>query len=356
VPGWDRTPPRRGPRIDRGEQPRRAGWAHSDARKTTLPLSMDQLVRVSRVDLEAEILRCLGEGLRTIRIGLGTAVDIRLLDDDLLAADVRLVDRELEILIVHAEAGFGYTLHRGASNFGVYWGPSDAAFPDRSVRRHSQVAGLVGGDRVGLGSTPAEALRFALPRLSDLPSGLAPADERASERFRIALCHWRYRVVTFGGHPNAVLRFAEPELSPLRAALVRELDAPDGYRLMALVPAADLAVARRGSGIFVPLSAGDLIQLPGGGHRLRFGGVQVVLPEPVAPTPRFSARVRPTLSDVADVFGLDDLDDPTVVRARYRELVRELHPDRNREDPGHTSRFHEVQACWEIVRSGSGRS
>jgi hypothetical protein len=104
----------------------------------------------------------------------------------------------------------------------------------------------------------------------------------------------------------------------------------------------------------VPLSSGDRIMLPGGGHRLRFGGRVVVLPEPVAPTPRFTTRIRPTLADIADVLGADDLDDAAGVRNAYRVLVRRLHPDRNRDEPGHISRFHEIQACWDAYRSWAG--
>jgi DnaJ-class molecular chaperone len=39
-----------------------------------------------------------------------------------------------------------------------------------------------------------------------------------------------------------------------------------------------------------------------------------------------------------------------MVKARYRDLARRFHPDRHSGDPGDTSRFLEIQTCFDAWR------
>ncbi|HHO50106.1 MAG TPA: hypothetical protein ENK18_04350 [Deltaproteobacteria bacterium] len=156
-----------------------------------LPVHLARLVQTTQtVDLAQEIRSLLTEGRRRLTLGLGPGVDIPLLDEELYAADVELIDRQLVVAAIRAEPD-GYVVERGWSNFGVY------VFTAReplwtSVPHMGSVRGLRPGDQVGLGSTPAEAIRFTLPESALVPP---PVAVRTSRQRRAAQ-QWR-------AHPKA---------------------------------------------------------------------------------------------------------------------------------------------------------
>jgi hypothetical protein len=320
-------------------------------------MSTAQIVSVCRVDIENELRKRLLAGQQTVRIGLGGDVDIGLLDDDLLVADVLPSNRQLVILTVHCELGFGYVLSRGFGNFGVYFTEGHNDFW-ASLRRSQTAAGLRPGDKVGLGSCPAETIRFRLPYVQGLPDPREGVEgyrteHVLSERFRVALEHWDYATVTFGGHERAVVQLEERALHDLRAALVRKIDAPEeGLRLMVLSPTPKVELRRPDAKSWEVVAPGRPARLEGAGNRLRVAMHEWLLPPPVRPTPRFSGRERPSRREMAEIFGLElaDLQDPALMKARYRELVRRFHPDRHPGSAGHTSRFLEVSAVWDCYQ------
>lgn len=394
---------------------------------THLPIAIARLLQTQAVDLGAEINELLRAGKRRITIGLGPGVDVPLLDEELHAAEVAMIDRELIVAALRAEPD-GYVVERGWSNFGVY------VFTELeplwvSVPWMGEVRGLRPGDKMALGSTPAEALRFVLPDSPMVPPRIAhrTARQRAAERpeppapppppqdlrsappptprqvrpdprppdrrtpvppvrtatprpasrvagpaiarpaarswsggprdryqdpFDSALRHWRYEMVTFGSDERSVIEVDDPELAGLKAAILRKPDQPDrGYELFVKDPSGDLWVQPAGEPPR-PLKKGDVVKLRGAGNRLGFGPYHVVLAEPVVVGPRFGPRDTPTPRQIAVVLGLPEhaLADADRVRARYRELVRRFHPDRNDGDPGHLSRFLEIQACFDALR------
>ncbi len=313
----------------------------------TTPLT--GLVRSFRADLEGEIARLLRAGKSPIDIGLGPKVDVALLTDDLLAAHVDFVDRRIVIARVRRTAR-GYVIAR-ESNFGVFWRTGKET-DWVAIRPYSHIEGLLAGDTVGLGSCPADAIAFVLPALvGDAPATEDGGDWRAAGQLQIAVAHWRYADLTLGASDRAVVRLTEPSLARAAVMLSRDLDRPEaGFQLRVLHPGPGTALAAPGELDFVRLDAASQRRIPEGGYRLRIGGHVLPIPAPVAPTPRFSSRTKPSIAEILEVFDLGphDLEDAAIVKARYRELVRRFHPDRHT-NPGHTSRFLEVQACWSAL-------
>jgi len=337
------------PKTTWGPGQRRAGSVPGDQADSTMPLRVDQIVRVCRVDLEAELLRALLDGKSAITVGLGNGVDIPLLEDDLLAADVAPTDRQL-LVATFTLTPTGWRIERHDS-FGVYVQDHDS-FCWASVPSLGEVEGLLPGLRIGLGSCPADAITFRLPSPpagTYVFTGSVEADVPLTEAFRIALHHWRYDVVTFGGSDKCVIVLPDPDMRLLKGALRRDLSHPErGVELLVLDPGPGMWLHPTG-GERSRLTVGTRLHLVGGGHLLGLGQSVVVLPTPVDPEPRFTGRLAPTDDDVAAVFGvgLGVLDDTKAMRKRYRALVSMLHPDRTGGGPGPTSRFVEVQACFE---------
>ncbi len=369
----------------------------SDDRVKQLPLQVARQILTHQVDLESELRALLNDGQRRITIGLGHGVDVPLLPAELEASDVSLIDRDLVIGIVRAEPG-AYTVERGHSNFGLFtMNRTERTW--QSVPFMSETRGLLPGDKIALGSTPAEAIQFRLPdcalvsrprprsrrhaalrdqeaaragtplaapdRTLETPTraerastgaptprrGPMPGSRRYERAFEVALRHWRYDMITFGGDEGAVLALDDPALTDLRAAIGRDPDQPGrGYDLFVKVPMPDLWAAPAGQGP-TPLTPGAIVRLKGPGNQIGFGRYVVGLPAPTMPTARFSANQLPDRVDIAEVLSLSlaQLADPALTRARYLELVRRFHPDRNGGDPGHLSRFHEVQLCWDAL-------
>jgi hypothetical protein len=333
-----------------GPGKRRAGGAASDADTGSVPIDLSRLVRLDRVDLDGEIKRLLGEGRRQITVGIGADVDIQLLDDDLLAADAVPVERTLVVLTLRAEST-GYVVQRGESNFGLFvW--EEASPWWEVVPRLSEIRDLRPGDRISLGSTPAEGLQVVLPA-TPLVGSVRPADlgqDRAyQEAVRVALLHWRYRTLVLSSRHDAEVVLDDVMLTDLVVHLHREPDDPEiGLVVEAVRPEPDLWVKPRDESIRY-LSEGGSLRLKGGGHRLGFDRYVIDLPPLAEVTARFSSRVPPSDHEVRQVLGLSEAeaDDPKAVKRRYRALVRRFHPDRPDARPGHTSRFLEVQACYE---------
>lgn len=370
-----------------------------------LPPALARLVetRSNATDLAGELAAHLGRGRTRVTLGLGHEVDVPLLPGELSAVEATLRDRDLVVAAIRLDHE-GYAVERPATNFGVYVRRQDAVW--RSVPQAGELrAGP--GDELGLGSTPAEAVKVRLPdgpwiarspyrsarhHLLDEGKGQVPPtrstppprlrapssvpgappvtdrrtpptlkprsvrqgpDRRYEPRFVLALLHWRYAMITFGGDARAVLHLEDPSLERLRAAIGRNVDSPDrGYELFVKEPTPDLWVAAPDEEPRA-LARGQAVRVRGG-HTLGFGVFAVTLPEPVAVTPRFGPAHLPTIADVASVFELTlaELRDEGRVKSRYRELARRFHPDRTGNDPGPTSRFVELQQAFEAWKSG----
>jgi hypothetical protein len=365
-----------------------------------LPVAIARLVQnQTHVDIEGELRALLEEGNRRVSIGIGPTVDIPLLDEELHAAEIAEMDRELVVCTVMAEPD-GYVVERGWSNFGLYtWSDKDPIW--NSVPWMGLVRSLRPGDKVAMGSTPAEALQFVLPesplvpprvhrrslrkeqaskpkpkdpepdrrtlratpRPGQTPGPAAPRTpggssprpaplrvdaDRYQARFDVAIRHWRYAMITIGADPASVVVLDDPDLSTLRAAIGRNLEQPDrGYELFVKDPTPELWV-QPANGAAKLLARGDVIKLRGSGSRIGFAGYVVNLPDPAMPSPRFGPRQVPTGAEIAGVLGLDevDLDEADRVKAAYRDLARRFHPDRHDGEPGHVSRFLELQVCF----------
>ncbi|MEQ1569711.1 MAG: J domain-containing protein [Myxococcota bacterium] len=388
---------------------------------TALPIQLARLVQAQRdVDIRSELAALFESGRRTATIGIGLNVDVPLLDRELHAAEIASLDREVVIAAVRVESD-GYLLERGWSNFGVYvWTELDPLWV--SVPWMGTVRGLRPGDKVAMGSTPADALQFTLPESAAVPPRLfrrsprqeeADAERRAatpppaatplapgrtpgisgrtlgpkdpwegvtpnpkfatpmsaaasrrpmplrvdSDRFQpafdVAIKHWRYAMITFGGDDRSVVPLDDPELAPLRAALVRNLEQPErGYELFVRDPTPELWVQQRGAGAQI-LQKGAVIKLTGPGNRFGFAGYVVHLPEPAGPIPRFGPRTPPTELEIAAVLGLreHEVHNPDRVKLAYREQVVRFHPDKHGGEPGHLSRYLELQACMEALKA-----
>lgn len=329
------------------------GRVEGDAQQTTAPIPLTQLVAVSRVDISARLRERIEAGHGDSTVGIGSNADIQLLDDDLLAADVTVVqDRRLVVATLCFRPGTGFSVERGHSNFGVFY---DIGHGFSSVGRYRRVEDLRPGDRVGLGSCPGDALWFSLPDVRGVrftPREARPVagfDLLYQERFRVALLHWRYAEIPFGSDPESVICVSDPELDGMRAVLRREPDDPSqGYVLRVDRSPAPVSWCRGGTERFDELAPGAEARLHGIGNRIRFGSHQVELPAPAVPVGRFAGRDTPTVQDIVAILGIDprDVHDAGVVKGRYRELIRVLHPDRTGGAEGPTSRFLEVQACW----------
>ncbi len=76
------------------------GGVVGDQQATTLPMSLTEMVRVSRADISADLREAIERGQTTVTIGIGDVCDIQLLDDDLLAAHVALRERRLVVVTV----------------------------------------------------------------------------------------------------------------------------------------------------------------------------------------------------------------------------------------------------------------
>lgn len=373
-----------------------------------LPARLTHLMQSTQtVDLAQEVRTLLTEGRQRLTLGLGPGVDIPLLDEELYAADVELIDRQLVVAVIRAEPD-GYVVERGWSNFGVYVFTANEPLWT-SVPHMGYVRGLRPGDQVALGSTPAEAIRFALPESALVPPPVAlrtsrqrraaaqrrsrpeapppgspppgsppprtirqtppappeaqppqaaappPPAQSAAQRdrfqdpFEIALLHWRYAMNSFGTDPGSVIVLDDPALGSLRAALGRNLEQPDrGYDLFVKDPGPGLWVQPRGEEASA-LQRGSVVRLKGPGNRLHFGGYVVELPPPAVPVSRFGPHEIPSPASIQSVLGLPPgaIDDPAQVKAAYRALIRRFHPDRHDGDPGHLSRFLEIKACFE---------
>ncbi|MEZ4238760.1 MAG: hypothetical protein R3F59_21935 [Myxococcota bacterium] len=138
-----------------------------------LPVAIARLVQAQRVDIEGELRALLEEGTRRVTIGIGPTVDIPLLDEELHAAEIAELDRELVVATVMAEPD-GYIVERGWSNFGLYtWSDADPIW--HSVPWMGIVRGLRPGDKVAMGSTPAEAPSSCCPESALDPAADPPA-------------------------------------------------------------------------------------------------------------------------------------------------------------------------------------
>jgi len=363
-----------------------------------MPIVLARLIQNQAVDLAGEVSAHLANGQRRITLGLGPGVDVPLLDEELHAAEVAMLDRELVVAAIRAEPD-GYVVERGATNFGVYvWSERDPIW--ESVPWMGEMRGLRPGDKLALGSTPAEAVKLVFPH-SPLVPGMAKRrterQQRAAERsapstvppktansgrsatpassrrnapprawaggpphryqhlFEVALRHWRYTMLTIGTDPKCTIVIDDPELADLRLAIGRNPQHPErGYELFVKAAACSPWVALESESVR-PVEKGAVERLQGPGNRIGFGPYVVVLPEPVAPTPRFAPRQVPTKAEIADVLGVPepDLTDGDKVKARYRDLARRFHPDRNSGDPGDTSRFLEIQTCFDAWRQSA---
>jgi len=61
-------------------------------------------------------------------------------------------------------------------------------------------------------------------------------------------------------------------------------------------------------------------------------------------------------ADYYKTLGVSEKDDPNVLKKAYRKLARELHPDRNPDDPTAEDRFKEVQAAYETLSDPKKRA
>ncbi len=312
---------------------------------------MNGLVNSDRVDIEAALAGRLGDRARVCTIGVGPGVDLALPPVELRSAHVSLVPRRLTIVRIRVVPHEGYRLERGESHFGVYWKRAGAGKAWQTLERGGVAGPLLPGDRVRLGSSPADGIRFRLPELpgeleAGVTTGRVPDD--LGRRFRVALHHWSYPTISFGGPAACELHLPDASLAGFAAALHRDLDDPGaGYHVQHLVGPPVLAAGLGPGQPLVPLQVGERRHVPPGA-RLGFGRFRATLPEPRVPVTRFRGDT-PSKEDMMDVLGLDALSlaRPEVVKARCRALFRRLHPDRTDGHRGDLSRFLEVRACWE---------
>lgn len=317
---------------------------------------LNALVRLTRVDFSAELTRLFRAGRRSVTIGIGDHADIPLLDADLMANHVRVIERRLTVVEIAWDRKEGFSLYRDFCSFGVFVElEADDGWVSLGIGR--VMRNLPAGAMLGLGSHPAESLKFTLPDLGRRAFDEAgDRDAWVEDRFRTALLFWRYDEITFGDDESAVIDLVEPRFAGLSGALVRSCDDP--ARGMLLHNRADSTLVRARPGAATTASIvwhGAPVHLTGTRNSLFLGALEILLPEPQAPQPRFSDRQRPTREDLSVVFGIpmEALADSDLVRARYRDLVRRLHPDRNAGNVGHLSRFLEVVACWEGWQRGT---
>jgi hypothetical protein len=364
----------------------------SDNGSRSMPMVLARLIHTQAVDLAAEVSVLLAQGQRRITLGLGPGVDVPLLDEELHAAEVAMLDREIVVATLRAEPD-GYVVERGWTNFGIYvWSEREPIW--QSVPWMGEVRGLRPGDRLALGSTPAEALKLVFPDSPLVPPRTATRSVRqkkAADRapstpslgtpppamrtpagseprkwkggppdkyqrlFEMALLHWHYAMYTIGTDPKSTIAIDDVDLAELRLAIGRNPSHPDrGYELFVKGAGGDPWVQPAGRSVR-SLAKGSVERLRGASNRMGFGPYVVELPAPAVPAPRFGAREEPTRADIAEILGLKeaDLKDGERVKARYRDLARRFHPDRHSGDPGDTSRFLEIQTCFEAWRAAA---
>jgi hypothetical protein len=344
------------PTRGRGASQRRAASVASDhAEGVFLPQALHGLVHTHRADVAGGILRALADGREECTVGIGPRMDIPLLPDDLVAADVSLVERDLLVLSVRWTAD-GWMLIRDTSNFGVFWATKNEPSDWSSVRRCSAVQGLAPGDLLGLGSCPGDSLVCRLPAPPDgvafapLPDVLALW--ALEERLRVAVSHWRYATLRLEANPDAEVPLP-PACGGARLTLTRDLDAPTAGWALAVDDVGEGLATSGLEGGRHDLRAGDRLQLVGAGHVLVFGQrVALGVPPSLAPTPRFDQKNTPSRADIREVLclGPHDLDDPAKVKAAWKDAARRFHPDKVGNEPGPISRFVEARACFEAYQ------
>jgi hypothetical protein len=388
------------------------------AQPTAMPIVLARAVQARKdLDIRAELVTLLEQGLRRITVGIGPGVDLPLLDEELYQAEIALLDREVVIAVVRAEPD-GYVIERGYTNFGLYtWSEIDPIWI--SVPYGGTSRGLRPGDKVAMGSAPADALQFELPEsalvpprvhrrsarldqaeakqrkkvlsATTVPIGKTPApapprdpwegvtprpvgsrstpsmgtpwgspfarrpmplrvdSDRYQARFDVAIKHWRYSMITIGGDERSVIPIDDPEFATFRVALARNLEQPErGYELFVKDPGPEVWVQPLGESPRI-LDRGSVIRLRGPGNRMGFAGYLLHIPEPAAPVPRFGPRHDFSNAEIADVLGMReyDLEDHDQVKAVWKHLVQRFHPDKHDGEPGHLSRFLEIQACYD---------
>lgn len=132
-----------------------------EARGTFLPPALAQLVetKAQSQTLERELYDLFARGRRRVTLGIGPGVDLPLLAEEMAGAGLRLTERDLVVATIKAEPE-GYTIERAITNFGLYvrqttnWS---------SVGQGAEVRDLPPGTVIGLGSTPADAVKLTLP-------------------------------------------------------------------------------------------------------------------------------------------------------------------------------------------------
>ena len=355
-----------------------------------LPPRIARLVqKANAATLTREIELAMAEGLNPVTIGIGPGVDVPLLDNELYAAEIAALNRQLVVATIRAEPD-GYVVERGRSNFGVYtWAEREPGWT--SVPFMSFVRGLRAGDRIALGSTPADSLTFFLPESALVPPplentppgapratpqvaarrpvrrggppshesdgsmsfGTPPSMSRGSDRglqrrtptpprhllpgerrrfqpaFEHAIHHWDYANITMGTATGSVIVMDDPELQGLAVMVRRRVASPQkGYQLVVQDPGPELWLKEHGEAVRY-LDRGDRVRLMGGGHRIGMHGYVVELPAPVRPTPRFGPDNPPTLEDVSETLGvpLQRLKDARLVKARYEAFSLAFQPN-----------------------------
>jgi hypothetical protein len=150
-----------------------------DPRGTFLPPALAQLVetKAQSQTLERELYELFLRGRRRITIGLGPGVDLPLLPAELDTAGLRVTERDLVVASIRAEPE-GYTVERPFTNFGTYVKQSAHW---ASINQGAELRNLPAGTIVGLGSTPADAVKVALPDGPWLLSGQAPRSARHAQ-------------------------------------------------------------------------------------------------------------------------------------------------------------------------------
>lgn len=132
-----------------------------DPRGTFLPPALARLVetQAQAQSLERELFELFLRGRRRVTIGIGPGVDLPLLPHELGTAGLRETDRDVIVATIGAEPE-GYTVERAVTNFGIYVKqPNNWA----SLAQGAELRSLPSGTVIGLGSTPADAVKVTLP-------------------------------------------------------------------------------------------------------------------------------------------------------------------------------------------------
>lgn len=62
------------------------------------------------------------------------------------------------------------------------------------------------------------------------------------------------------------------------------------------------------------------------------------------------------MRDLYRIMGVRPEDDATIIKRRYRELAKELHPDRNGGDAAKTAKFQEISVAYAIIGNEERRA